>query len=327
MKAWTAIVGVVVVALGAGLGLRAQEAPKRAAAANPAQGQGPGVAAKGAERGEDERAIRALVETFTRAFNAGDPAAVAATYTDGAVVVDEDCTRTIGRDAIRAQYAASFADGPGAKIEIKDDLLHFLGPETAIEEGRAVLTPAEGRGAAESSRYTAIYVKQRDGHWLQAVVRDTAEDVLTPHDRLKALEWLTGEWVNESSDAVVATTCKWADNGNFLVREFTMKVRGIPAMTGVQRIGWDPVRKQFKSWMFESDGGFQEAYWTQRGDQWLIRSEGATADGRPATMTNIITRLGKDRASWQSVDRTVGGEAVPGIDEFVIVRKPPEVGK
>ena len=31
--------------------------------------------------------------------------------------------------------------------------------------------------------------------------------------------------------------------------------------------------------------------------------------------------------SWQSIDRTVGGTAVPGIDEFVVVRKPPEAGK
>jgi uncharacterized protein (TIGR02246 family) len=322
MKAWTPIIGLL--ALGACLVLRAQDATKPATAGRP--GQGPAAAPKAAERGDDERAIRALVEAFTKAFNAGDAAAVAATYTDGAVVVEEDGQRFVGRSAIQGQYAATFADGPGARIAIKADLLHFLGPETAIEEGRATVTPAAGRGDPEMSRYTAIYVKT-GGHWLQAAVRDLPDNALTPHDHLKELEWLTGDWVNESSDAVVNTSCKWSDNGNFLVREFTMKVRGLPAMTGVQRIGWDPARKQFKSWMFDSEGGFQEAYWTHRGNQWLVRSEGATADGRATTMTNIITRLGKDRASWQSVDRTVGGEAVPGVDEFVVVRKPPEVGK
>ena len=50
-------------------------------------------------------------------------------------------------------------------------------------------------------------------------------------------------------------------------------------------------------------------------------------DGQPTSATNIVTRLGKDRASWQSVDRTLGGVAMLGIDEFTLVRKPPEAGK
>ena len=59
----------------------------------------------------------------------------------------------------------------------------------------------------------------------------------------------------------------------------------------------------------------------------MIKVEGVRQDGQHASATNIITRLGKDRASWQSVDRTLGGTAMPGIDEFTIVRKPPEAGK
>ena len=171
-----------------------------------------------------------------------------------------------------------------------------------------------------------MYVKE-DGHWLQAAVRDEPAAKLTPHERLKELEWLVGEWVNESQDAVVFTTCKWADNGNFLVREFTVQTQGQPVMAGSQRIGWDPVKRQFKSWVFDSEGGFVEAYWTRNGNQWLVKAEGVGHDGEPASATNIITRLGKDRVSWQSVNRTLGGAAVPGIDEFILVRKPPEIGK
>ena len=59
----------------------------------------------------------------------------------------------------------------------------------------------------------------------------------------------------------------------------------------------------------------------------MIKAEGVRQDGKHASATNIIKRLGKDRASWQSVDRTLGGAAMPGIDEFIIVRKPPEAGK
>ncbi len=252
---------------------------------------------------------------------------MAALYTDGAITIDEEeGERTEGREAIRAKLAGSFADNPGSTIAIQVDSRRFLGPETALEEGRAVITPAAGRGTPETSRFTAIYVKQ-NGKWLQAAVRDEPDRDLTPHDRLKELEWMIGEWVNESQDATVATTCKWADNGNFLLREFTMKARGTPVLSGTQRIGWDPVRHQFRTWIFDTEGGYGEGYFSHDGDRWMVKAEGDRQDGQHVSVTNIITRLGKDRMSWQSVDRTIGGIAAPGIDEFVVVRKPPEVGK
>ncbi len=176
------------------------------------------------------------------------------------------------------------------------------------------------------TRFTVVYVKH-DGQWLQSAVRDEYSHDLSPHDRLKELEWLVGEWINESQDAVVHTTCKWADNGNYLLREFTMKTRGQPVLSGTQRIGWDPVRRQIKTWIFDTEGGFGEGYWSRNGDEWVIKAEGVRQDGRHASLTNILKRLGKDRASWQSVDRTLGGVAMPGVDEFTLVRKPPEPGK
>jgi len=286
----------------------------------------PSAATTAAKRGDDEKAIRALLDSFTKAFDAGDAAAAAATYTETAIVVDEEGERIEGRAAIRDQYAASFAGNPGSKITIQVDSLRFLGPETALEEGRTTITPAAGVGAPEITRFTAVYVKQ-DGQWRQAAVRDELAHDLAPHDRLKELEWLVGDWVNESQDAVVSTTCAWAKGGNFLDREFTVKIEGRPVLSGTQRIGWDPLKRQFKTWIFDSEGGHGEGYFTHTGTQWVIKVEGVRQDGQPASATNIITRLGKDRLSWQSTEKTLGGSAVPGIDEYIVVRKPPEVGK
>ncbi|AGA27109.1 YybH family protein [Singulisphaera acidiphila] len=284
------------------------------------------VAAPAASQADDAKAIATLIASFTKAFNAGDAVAAAATYSEEALVVDEQGKRTEGRAAVRDQLAASFADNPGSTIAIKVDALRFLGPDTALEEGQTTITPDGARGVPEVTHFTVVYVK-RDGHWLQSAVRDEIRHDLTPHDRLKELEWLVGDWINESQDAVVHTACKWADNGNFLIREFTMKTHGQPILSGTQRIGWDPVRGQFKTWIFDTEGGFGEGYWTRNGDEWVIKAEGVQQDGRHASVTNILKRLGKDRASWQSVDRTLGGIAVPGIDEFTLVRKPPEAGK
>jgi uncharacterized protein (TIGR02246 family) len=307
-----------VVLLGICPGLGAQE-PTSEEKARPA-------ATRNAGRGDDEKALAALAAAFTKAFNAGDANAAAATYLEDALVVDEQGERTEGRAAIRGRLAAGFADSPGSTIAIAVDSLRFFGPDTALEEGRATITPAGSGAVPEITRFTALYVKQ-DGRWLQAAVRDDPAQDLTPHEHLKELEWLVGDWINESQDAVVRTTCKWSEDGNFLLREFLMKSQGQTVLSGTQRIGWDPVRRQFKTWIFDSQGGFGEGYWTRQGNQWVIKAEGVRQDGQHASATNIITRLGKDRASWKSVDRTIGGAAVPGIDEFTIVRKPPEAGK
>jgi uncharacterized protein (TIGR02246 family) len=284
------------------------------------------VAAPIAVRSDDEKAIKSLLETFTKAFDSGNAAAAAATYTETAVVVDEEGQRTEGRAAIQAQYEVAFKEAPGSTIAIKVDALRFLGPETALEVGRCTITPAKGVGPPEHTRFTTVYVKN-EGKWLQAAVRDEAAKVVSPHDQLTQLEWLVGEWVNESQDAIVSTTCKWTADGQFLVRDFTMKTKGNPVLSGTQRIGWDPLKKQFKTWIFDTQGGHAEGYWTHNGDEWTIKLEGVRQDGLPLSATNIVRRQGKDKMSWASMDRTVGGVAIPGVDEFMIVRKPPEVGK
>ena len=74
---------LIVAFIATSLGLNAQETTKapparpgttttvtKAKAATPAP----------AARGDDEKAIKALLETFTKAFNAGDAEAAAATY-------------------------------------------------------------------------------------------------------------------------------------------------------------------------------------------------------------------------------------------------------
>jgi uncharacterized protein (TIGR02246 family) len=309
--------------------LKAQEATKSLPAppgATPSINSLKPVQTAPAPRDDDEKAIKVLLDEFVKAFNAGDATAAASTYTETAIVVDEQGERIEGRAAIRDQYADSFADSPGSTITIQVDSFRFLGPETALEEGRTTIKPAEGRGAPEITRFTAVYVKI-GGKWLQSAVRDERAHDITPHDRLKELEWLIGDWVNESQNAVVSTTCKWAKGGNFIDREFTMQTKGRPVLSGTQRIGWDPLAHRFKTWIFDSEGGHGEGFWTHYGNQWVIKVEGVSQDGKPVSATNIITRLGKDRMSWQSADRTLGGSAIPGIDEFVVVRTPPEAGK
>ena len=171
-----------------------------------------------------------------------------------------------------------------------------------------------------------IYARQ-GGRWLHARIRDEQPDEVSPHEQLLQLKWMLGEWVNESDDAIVMTKCKWSDDGNFLLREFDVKVEGRIALRGTQRIGWDAQRKQFRMWVFDDQGGFAEGLLSRDGDRWIIKASGVRSDGRSVSATTAIMALGKDRIRWETLERTVSGEAVPGTDQFYLVRPAPLPGK
>jgi uncharacterized protein (TIGR02246 family) len=284
-------------------------------------GDEPRAAATG-DRADDEKAIRAADEAFVRAYNAGDARAVADLFDEDAEAVSKDGETVRGREAIAGLFASIFEAAPGRKIEVAVDSLRFLGAVVALETGRTTLSAADGR-APEVDRFTVLFVK-KDGRWLQARVQEHAKTQDSPHDRLKELEWMVGEWVDEGSNGVVFTTCRWSDDANYLLREYTIRVGGRPAMSGTQRIGWDPQAGQIRSWIFDSDGSFGEALWSRDGNRWIVKATFVLRDGRRASATQVITFVTKDMARWKQVDRTVGGEAVPDIDEVVVVKRPPQ---
>ncbi len=138
---------------------------------------------------------------------------------------------------------------------------------------------------------------------------------------------MVGDWVDEGDEGVIETSCRWSEDKNFLIREFSLKIAGTPISEGSQRIGWDAHSEQFRSWVFDRDGGHSEGLWSRVGDRsWMIKAEGVLADGKGVSATQVLTFVQKDMARWKSVDRTMGGQAVPDSPEIVLVRKPPRAG-
>ena len=317
MKARWLLAGLVAVGLAGVVGRADQpreNETKSSGGATPNVNAGAGNASS-----PDEAAIRAVVDRFTRAFNAGDARAIARLHTPDARVIDLAGEVIEGREAIEREYTGLFHDNPGATIEIKVDDLHFLGPDAAIEEGTTRVTPKDG--APIVNRYSAVDVK-RDGEWLLASVRESASEVTT-HERLRELEWMLGEWVDESGDSVIKSTCRWTGDKQALLREFSIRTRGKVVMTGTQRIGWDPRAEQIKSWEFDSEGGHGEGLWARLGNQWVVKATAVLQDGRTSTATHIITPQDPSTCHWRTSERTVGGEVIPVVDEFVMVRPAP----
>ena len=287
-----------------------------------AQDQEKSAAKPASSDSKDDSEIRANVEAFVKAYNAGDAKAVANLFAPEAQTIDEDGETTQGRKAIEKRVAGTFAESPRRAHQARRRIhsLHRVG--IAIETGKSTVTPSPG-GTADVSRYTVVHLKSPDGKWLIGFVRETEETELTNSERLKPLGWLIGDWVDESPDSVVITSCKWSDNKNFLLSDINIRVQGSNAMHLTQRIGWDPLTKQIKSWLFDSEGGYGESFWTRDRDRWVVKAAAVRRDGTTASMTNIYTPTGKDSYTWQTTDRVVAGEVLPPM-EIKVVRKPPQ---
>ena len=295
------------------------DAVNKADAAKPA----PPASKPVVQESPDEKAVRASAEAFTKLYNKHDSKGLAALFAEKAEVIDEDERVVKGRAAIEQAFADVIKANPQASMQVDVQSIRILTPQLAIEEGAAL--SKNGPDDVESaSTYVAIHVKI-DDKWLLACVRDWAamNAEWTPHDHLLELGLLEGEWIEESADSVVHTVCQWNDNGNFLMQEFKVQIGGDIAMSGTMRIGWDAVSKQFKSWVFDSQGGHSEGLWHREGDSWIVKSRGATANGETASATNIYRQIDGDTLGWRSIDRVVDGERLEDIGEIVVKRRPP----
>lgn len=265
---------------------------------------------------------KASAAAFEKAFNAKDAKAIGAQFTENAEAVDEDGAILEGRAAIEARFAELFKSSPKAHITVQVTSLRQLGPDVAVEDGMSTTTLDPDEPGSRSP-YTVVHIK-RGGKWLIASVRDFPEEVTeaTAHEQLKALEWLVGHWVDESHDGRVETTCKWSEDGNYLLQEYVVKSRWGGAMRGTQRIAWDALRRSVRSWAFDQSGAFTEAMWTPLDDGWIVKADGVTADGQGVSVTRFITRFDNDSFQIESTNLVVGQEKLPDATVRV-VRQPP----
>jgi uncharacterized protein (TIGR02246 family) len=277
-----------------------------------------------ADQAEDEALIRRNAEAYVAAYNNRDAKALAAMWSPEAVYSDPSTGESaVGREAIEKVFAGTLADLGDARLEVDVKSINFLSPNVAIENGAArVIRP---NAEPEETNYTAVSVK-RDGKWLLDRISEEEPPAPPPsnYENLKDLEWMVGSWIDQDEQATVQTDCEWTKNRNFMTRSFAVVVGDRVGMAGMQIIGWDPVAKQIRSWVFDSDGGFSEGKWTRNGDRWLIQQTGTLPDGGKSSAVNIITRVDDNSFTWQSVGRDVDGEVLPNVDEVLIVRKATE---
>lgn len=266
--------------------------------------------------------ISKSIRSFAAAFNKADPVKLASHFSRDGEYMDAAGTLFRGRANIEAEFAAFFKATPGCQLSLQVSDIRFIGKSLAIEEGRATLSTNDN-GPTTASRYVVVHT-HNDGRWQIASARDLNSEPASNHDRLKSLEWLVGDWIDESDDSTVDTSFRWSENGNYLFRRFHIKTSGARVMNGTQRIGWDPQKRHIRSWVFDSEGGFGEGVWTETTSGWIVKSTFVLPNGSSGSATTTYARKGKDAFRMTVSQRLVAGKPLANL-AVDVVRRPPAI--
>jgi uncharacterized protein (TIGR02246 family) len=268
---------------------------------------------------KDKAAIQRNGEAFVDAFHKGDARALAAFWTPNGDYTDEFGRHLKGREAIEKAFEQYFAENKGLKVRIESQSLRFVTPDVALEEGVTEVISPKG-GPPSRDRYSIVHVK-REGQWLLGSVHEAAYVPPSNHEHLHGLEWAIGDWAGEAGNGEAERLAVgWAENENFVIATFTRTSGDMPVAGATQWIGWDPLEKHLRSWIFDAAGGFGEGSWTQDGNKWVVKTQSILQDGRKASATFILTPVDADALGLQARDRTIQGKPVPDGPEIKLKR-------
>jgi len=278
----------------------------------------------------DAAALQSIVDDaaakFAESFAKQDATALAALFTPEAEYIDGAGTVFHGRDAIEAEYAATFAASPAGTLKIEVTSIRPIAETVIVEEGTSTFVANDAAAAGEAAsqtRYAALHVQQADGSWLLAGVRELEEVPPTAAERLQSLAWLIGSWREERDGGVVETEWTWTPDRSALTAQYNIRDPDGEKRSGTHRVAWDPERKQFRSWVFESSGGFADGWWTAGDDgSWAVQLQGVAESGERMSAVVRYSGDGPDRLTISQEQRSLGGESLPSVTARV-VRQPP----
>jgi uncharacterized protein (TIGR02246 family) len=262
----------------------------------------------------DREAIAKAATAYIAAFEKGDVEALVAEWTPDAEYIDESGKITQGRAAIAAMLRKNFKGTTGYKLDLHTTAFRFITPDVVLADGKATLTSPNG--SEERTPYSSIWVK-KDGKWMLRSLRDLPDDAgenaSAPADRLKPLTWLLGDWVSTERTPEIDVTCRWAPGKAFLMLEYQVKIPAHAEIT-TELIGWDPGNEAFRSWYFDSTGGFGEATWQQGHDHWSATVTSMLPDGRLGESKQIVRSADQNSFIWQARDRMVDGRPLADME-------------
>lgn len=268
-----------------------------------------------------EMEVAAASKKLMDAFNEGKVDAVVEQFLPDAELIDDSGAVHLGKDEITTLLKSFYERYPGVQSAAEVESIRLIAG-LALVDGTRVLSDKDGKNMTVL-RFAAIWKKTDAGYKL-ASLRDVSEVVpVSPSEALSEISWIIGSWVNEGSDGKVELEYRFTDEGNFIVGDLSvLSADGTQVMKSVQRIGWDASEGRFKSWTFDSDGGWGEAVWTATDSGWTLQSNAVAPDGQRGTAVVTISAQSTDRFVLTGTHRSTEGIAEPDY-EHVVVRKAP----
>jgi uncharacterized protein (TIGR02246 family) len=255
------------------------------------------------------------------AFNSGDVDAMLTAFLPNAELRDEAGTIHQGETQLRELFGGFFELFPGASVRMELESVGSITPQLAVADVVRQITTADG--AERAITRSAMTLVLQDGKWLIAAARDSRADAeLSPNQQLESLAWMVGDWVDEGAESLIEIHCDWSEDTNYLLLEYKITQEGEVVLKSHERLGWDPVQEQIRSWVFDTDGGFGGGLWTKIDDVWVVKRTAVFPDGATGSATFVIEPQGEDRFVTRGFDRLVGDAIEPDI-EATVVRRPP----
>jgi ketosteroid isomerase-like protein len=267
----------------------------------------------------DEVQIGNSLNEFVAAFNEKNAEKLAACWTETATHTDRETgERTEGRAAIQADFTKVFTAQPGIKLSASMTRAKMVTADVAQVEGQT--TVIGGDGVPVESVFSAIMTRSGEKWLFDSIEETTAPIPATPADALQQLEWLIGEWTDESGDVKVRTTFRWSANRAFLLRSFVAESADGNVLEGTQVIGWDANLLQIRSWTFNSDGSFGASTWSKNENSWLAKSSQTSANGDVSSGTYVLEQVDENSFTLQLIGHEINGEPQPASSAATINR-------
>ncbi len=250
------------------------------------------------------------------AFNRSDVAAIEATFLPDGELIDEQGNLHQGTTEIGALAKSYFERFPGSTTEMEIQSVRRTGPVYVLEGVR--LNKTKDGSSTASIRFLSVWTRA-DDRFRIVTLRDFPEPTVpSPNEMLQSLAWLLGDWVNEGADGRVKIKYEWSADKNFILGQHVVFREGKETSKSSIRIAWDASQNRFRSWTFDSDGGFGESHWIEGEGKWIIQSEAVAIDGTRGSARIELVPDGKDRFLFRGMDRTVDGMNEPDYEISVV---------
>lgn len=264
--------------------------------------------------------IENAIAMYADAFNSRELEKLANSWTENGVYISRiRSERVDGREAMTAQFKAIFESSEDiGKLTLLTDSIDFVSPRVAVESGRAMVAYED---ETTETSYETVFVKDGDKWLIDRVTEQETPISSLRYEKLKSLDWLIGQWVDNGEGFTIEIDCDWTSNQTYISRKYSVTTSEGVSSSGLQLIGWDEKQQKIRSWLFDSDGGFVSGVWTQRDDEWKVQSVATLADGSTGSFVGVFRPTNDGNYTWQKINQIIDGELLPNLDEVTVIRK------